>query len=115
MDRVDLVLLGQRDDVVDVQVRLQRLARLADRIRFVRLEAVEGVAILVRVHRDRANAQLVGAAKHADGDLAAIGGEQSANWLHGKSESGWRGHAILAGSDEVSEAARGKAGARIAD
>ena len=84
MDRVDFALSGQSDDVVDVQVSLQRLARLAHGIRFVRLEAVEGVTVFVRVDRDRTNAQFMGAAKHADCNLTAVGDEQSANWLHGQ-------------------------------
>ena len=60
VDRIDAVLLGERDDAGDVQVRPDRLARLADQIRLVRLEAVQGEAVLVRVDGDGANAQFVG-------------------------------------------------------
>ena len=84
MNRIDVARRGPaRRCSSNVQVRLQRLARLADQVGLVGLEAVEGVAVFVRVDRDRANAQFVGAAKDADGDFAAIGDEQSANWLHG--------------------------------
>ena len=79
MDRVDLVLLGDVDDAVDVEVGADRLARLADLVGLVGLEAVQGEAVFVRVDRDRADAQLVGRAEHADGDLAAIGDQQLAN------------------------------------
>ena len=85
MDGVDAVLPGDGDDAVDVEIRADRLAGLADLIGFVGLEAVQGVAIFVRVDGDRADAQLVGRAKHADGDFAAIGDQQLANSLCHKS------------------------------
>ena len=44
---------------VDVEVRPERLAGLADAIGFVRLEAVQGEAIFVGVDRDGADAELV--------------------------------------------------------
>ena len=76
MDRVDLVLLGDSDDARDVEVRLERLADVADAIGLIRLEAVQGEAILLRVDGDRADAELVGGAEDTDRDLAAIGDEQ---------------------------------------
>ena len=60
-----------------------RLARLADQVGLVRLEAVQGVAVFVRVDRDRANAQFVGRAEDANGDFAAIGDEQLGDLGHG--------------------------------
>jgi hypothetical protein len=84
MHRVDVVPLRQLDDVLDVQIRLERLARFAYGVGLVRLEPVERVPVLVRVHRHGADAQLVSAAKDADGDLAAIGDEQAANRFHGR-------------------------------
>ena len=74
--------LGQRDDAVDVEVRADRLARLADAVGLVRLEAVQGEAVFVRVDGDGADAQLVGRAEDADGDLAAIGDQQLRNFWH---------------------------------
>ena len=47
MDGVHLILSGQRDDPLDVEVRPDRLVRLADQIRLVRLEAVKSVSVLV--------------------------------------------------------------------
>ena len=76
MNSVNVVLLGQGNDVVDVEVGPQRLAGVADLVGFVGLEAVQGEAVLVRVNRDGADAQLVGRAEDADGDLAAVGGHQ---------------------------------------
>ncbi len=57
MDRVDLVLAGQGNDAVDIEVRAERLARGADAIRLIGLEAMQREAILVRVNGDGANAQ----------------------------------------------------------
>ena len=83
MDGVDAVLAWQIAMIaVDVQVRPDRLARLADQVGLVGLEAVQGVAVFVRVDRDGADAQLVGRAEHADGDFAAVGDEQLFDGLH---------------------------------
>src|SRR5262249_41634474 len=76
MDGVDTDLLREADDAGDVEVRADRLAGLADAVRFVRLEAVEREAIFVRIDRDRANAELVGRAEHTDGNFTAIGSEE---------------------------------------
>ena len=78
MDGIDLVLAGQGDDAVDVEIGADRLARLADAVGLVRLEAVQGEAVFVGVDGDRADAQLVGGAEDADGDLAAVGDQQLA-------------------------------------
>ena len=66
----------------DVQVRPNRLARLADQIRLVRLEAVQGIAVFVRVNGDRANAQFVGGTEDANGNFAAVGDEQLGDLGH---------------------------------
>ena len=79
MDRRRLVLPGPGRRCRDVEIGANRLAGLADAIGLVRLEAVQGEAVLVRVDGDGANAQLVGRAKDANGDLAAIGDQQLAN------------------------------------
>ena len=67
---------------LDVEVRPDRLARLADAIGLVGLEAVQGVAVFVRIDGDGANAQLVGRTEHADGDFAAVGDQQLADFFH---------------------------------
>ncbi len=76
VDGVDVVLLGQRDEGGDVEVGADRFTGPADEVRLVGLEAVQGEAVLVGVDGDGANAEFVGGAKDADGDLAAVGGEQ---------------------------------------
>ena len=88
MDRVDLVLAGQGDDAVDIEVGPQRFAGRADAVGFVRLEAVQGEAILMGVDGDRADAELMGGAKDANGDLAAIGDQQLANRLRRRNGGG---------------------------
>ena len=76
VDGIDPDVLGQLDDAGDVEVRADRLAGLADPIGLVGLEAVQGEAVLVGVDRDGADAEFVGRAEDADGDLAAVGDEQ---------------------------------------
>ena len=83
MDRVDFVLPRDFDNAGNVQVGPNRFARLADQIGLVGFEAVQGVAVFVRIDRDRANAQFVGGAADADGDLATVGDEQFADGGHG--------------------------------
>ena len=79
MNGIDLVALGHADDAFDVKVGAERLAGRADAISLVRLEAVQREAVLVRVDRHGAQAELMGRAEDANGDLAAVGGHQLAN------------------------------------
>ena len=72
----------QGDDAGDVEVGADRLAGLADAIGLVGLEAVQGEAVFVRVDGDGADAEFVGRAKDANGDLAAVGDEQLADLGH---------------------------------
>ena len=48
MDDLHLVSDGRRDDVVNVEVGAEGLAGFADRVGLVRLEAVQGEAVLMR-------------------------------------------------------------------
>src|SRR5205807_1684455 len=79
VDGVDVVLLGEGDDAGDVEVGADGFAGLADAVRFVGLEAVQGEAVLVGVEGDGADAELVGGAENTDGDLAAVGDEELAD------------------------------------
>ena len=79
MDRVHVELLRQRDGALDIEIGADRLARFADAVGLVRLEAVQGEAVLMRIDRNRADAQLVRRAEDADGDFAAVGDQQLAN------------------------------------
>ena len=83
MDGVDVDALGEGDDAGDVEVGPDRLAGLADAVGLVGLEAVQGEAVLVRVDGDGADAEFVGRAEDADGDLAAVGDEQLLEWAGG--------------------------------
>ena len=78
VDRVDVVPLGQLDDLVLGQVGGHRLQALADQVGLVGLVAVQVDAVLLREDRDRAEAELGAGAEDADGDLAAVGGEHAA-------------------------------------
>ena len=82
MNRVDPLLLGERDDRRDVQVASDRLAGVTDQVRLVGLEPVHRESVFVRIDRDGSDAQLVCRAKDADGDFATVGDEQFADWGH---------------------------------
>ncbi len=76
MDEVHALFLRQRDDAGNVQIRADRPFAFADHIRFIRLEAMNGKPVFLRVNGDRAQAQFRRRAKDADGDFAAVGHEQ---------------------------------------
>ena len=82
MDAVDAVGLGERHDPLDVEVRANRLARLAREVGLVRLEAVERETVFMGVDSDGANAQFVRRPEDADGDFAAIGDEEFGDRPH---------------------------------
>jgi hypothetical protein len=73
MDRIDLRGLRDAHDVGDIEVSVDRRAPGADQIALVRLHPVQREAVLLRVDRDRADAELGRGAHHANGDLAAVG------------------------------------------
>ena len=75
---------GDTDDLVDVEVGADGVPDLADLVRLVGLQPVEGVAVLVREHRDRAGSQLERRAEGADRDLSTIGHQDLAE--HSTSE-----------------------------
>jgi hypothetical protein len=81
MNRIDAVLLGDRDDVGDVEVPLDRLAALgrADHIRLIGFETVQREAVFPSVDGDGSKAELGCRAEHADGDLTSIGDQQLAH------------------------------------
>jgi hypothetical protein len=62
-----------RHDPLRVEVGPHRVAALADLVGLVGLEPVLRPAVLVREHRHRARAELVGGPERPDGDLAAVG------------------------------------------
>ena len=66
-------------EALQLEVGAERLARFAGPIGLVGLEAMQGEAVLVRVEGDGADAEFVGAAEDADGDLAPIGGQELAH------------------------------------
>lgn len=72
VDGVGAALERHADDLVDVEVRPDGVALLADEVRLVRLQAVQRVPVLVRVDGDRAGAQLDGGPERADRDLPRL-------------------------------------------
>ena len=73
VDRVGPGLLGGADDLGDVQIGADRMAAFADRVRLVRFDPVDGIAVLVREHGDRLGPQLVRGSERPDSDLTPVG------------------------------------------
>ncbi len=86
MDGVDVRGLRDADDVGDIQVGIDGRSTCADQVALVRLHPVQREAVFLGVDRDRADAELGRGAHHADGDLAAVRDQETADTLgHGRS------------------------------
>src|SRR6185437_940229 len=77
MNRIDLRLARDPQNVRDVQIGLDGQAMAADEVRFIRLGPVQREAILLGVDRYRRQTQLARGAHDSDRDLAAIGNQES--------------------------------------
>src|SRR6185437_7956876 len=77
MNRIDLRLARDPQNVRDVQISLDRAAMTADEVRFIGLGPVQRKAILLRVDRYRRQTQLARGAHDSNRDLAAIGNQES--------------------------------------
>ena len=76
MNEVHALLFRQRDDAGDVEIGADGTFAFADDIRLVRLEAVNGEPVFLRIDGDGAQAEFSRRAEDANGDLAAVGDEQ---------------------------------------
>ena len=76
IDRVGSDLDRSLDDQLRVEVGADGVAGAADLVALIRLEAVNRVAVLGNVDGDAADAELIGCAKRADRDLAAVCDQQ---------------------------------------
>src|ERR1700689_1294125 len=77
MDRVDFLLLGQRDDAVDIEVCFHWPLVLADLIGFVGFEPMQAEPVFFGEDGDGAQPELRGRAHDAYGDLTAVQGKKS--------------------------------------
>ena len=75
MNCVDVVALGQRDDLVLGQIGRDRVQTLAYQVRLVRLVAVQVHPVLFGEYGHRPDAKLGASTKHANRDLSTIGAE----------------------------------------
>ena len=73
---VDVVVLRDAHDALDIEVRADRRLAAPDAEGLVRLVAVRGVPVLLRVDRNRAQVELGPCAQDASRDLAAVRREQ---------------------------------------
>src|SRR6202011_1758165 len=73
----------------DIQIRFDWALARPDLIRLIGLEAVQPQPVFLRIDGHGTQSQLGGCAKDADGDLAAVGGQQFSNrfgFLHCQSD-----------------------------
>ncbi|HZS11080.1 MAG TPA: hypothetical protein VFA38_02450 [Nitrospirales bacterium] len=78
MNRIDLIVLGDSNDLIDRKIRFKRTLPLADLIGLVGLEAMQRKLVLLGIDSKRPKPQLGRCAKDPDGDLGPIGDQKSA-------------------------------------
>ena len=71
---------GDADIFIDLQIGFDRPLALPDQIGLVRLEAVKRQLVLFGIGRNGFEPQLIGSAKDADGNFAAVGDEDFFDW-----------------------------------
>ena len=91
--RVDGIRPGgecHADDLVDIEIGADRMARLADHVGLVGLLTVDRAAVLERVHRHGAGTEFVCGAERPNGDLATVRDQDLSEHAHlaGRSSSG---------------------------
>ena len=72
MNRGSSALLRQVDDAGNIQISAQRRLVLTDQVSLIRLNAEQAVRILVRVHGQSADTQVIARAEDTDCDLTAV-------------------------------------------
>ena len=84
---VDVMLFGEGDNFLDVQIISDRFSGTAHLICLVGLKPVQGISVFVAVNRNRRDAKFAGAAKYTDRNLASVGYQQPSNlfYLSGRS------------------------------
>ena len=72
MDGIDATALGQVDDGGNVQISAQGRLVFTDQISLVGFGAEQAAGVLVGVHGNGVQIQVIAGAENADGDLAAV-------------------------------------------
>src|SRR5713101_5307465 len=84
MDSVNACLARDSQDVLDVEVRLDRALVAPDKIGLVRLGSMQRESVLLRIDGDCPDPELARRPHHTNGDLATIGNQETTNPLrHG--------------------------------
>ena len=77
MHRIGTGQPGNAQHFLDRKIGAHRAMALADQVGFIGLEPVQRQFVFVGIDGNRADAQFVGRAHDADGDLAAVGDQQA--------------------------------------
>ena len=75
VDGVHAAALGEVDDFRDVEICAQRALVFADQVRLVGLRAEQTEGVLLGVHGDGMDTEIIAGAEDAHRDLAAVGGQ----------------------------------------
>jgi hypothetical protein len=89
VNRIHAAFFGERDDPVNIQIRLDGTFPRADLIGLVCLKAVQSETVFLRIDADGAESQFGGRAEDANSDFAAVRREKLLNrfgFLHSGSD-----------------------------
>ena len=82
MNGINFRVTRDTQNVLNIEIGFDGPFVAPDEIRLVRLRSMQGEAILLRVDRDRPDAQLSGCTHDPYGDFAAIGDQETADSGH---------------------------------
>lgn len=82
MDGIGAAALCHADDFIHIQIRLQRVIVFADLVSFIRLVAVQRIAVFKSVNGNSWDAQFGGSTGNTDGNFATVSDKEFID-LHG--------------------------------
>ena len=82
MDGVNIVIQAKLNQCRNIQIRFDRLARIANLIRFVGFEAMERISIFMSVNGNGAEPKFGGTSQNSNSNFATVGDKQFFNRFH---------------------------------
>ena len=81
MDRIDIGIARDTQDVLDIEIGPNGFITLAHRVAFISLETVKGKTVFVRENRNCANAKFVGSSQNTNRNFATVGDQKFTDTL----------------------------------
>ena len=82
MNRVHMMLLTDTDDILYIQVSINRFVPFSHQVRFVSTVPVKRQYIFFGINSHRPDAQLIAGTEYTDGNLASVGHQDLPDFSH---------------------------------